>query len=312
MHADHSHGTQEMSDLRLVAAVAVNLLLTVVQIVGGIIAGSLALVADAVHNFNDAASLGIALVARRVSRRPADRRRTFGYQRAETIGALINLTTLIIVGLYLIYEAVLRYFEDRAIDGWIVIIVAGIALVIDIITALLVYVEARESLNIRAAFVHNVSDALASVGVIVAGSLILLYDWTIADLLATIVISAYILYQGITLIRQAIHSLLEGVPDGIDLGELIRAMESADGVHEIHHLHVWELGEDSRALEAHVVITDSDPSRMEPIKRQLKTLLAKDFHIHHSTLEFEPVSTADSSTHDTALIPEHDGSRTEA
>ncbi|MEZ4522689.1 MAG: cation diffusion facilitator family transporter [Thermomicrobiales bacterium] len=311
MHAGHHHETKESSDLRLIVAVAVNLLLTLAQIVGGVISGSLALVADALHNFNDAASLGIALVARRVARRPADRQRTFGYQRAESIGALINLTTLIIVGLYLIYEAVVRYFQDQAIDGWIVIIVAGIALVVDIITAVLVYLESQGSLNIRAAFVHNVADALASVGVIVAGSLILLYDWTIADLLATVVISAYILYQGITLGRQAIHSLLDGVPDDIDLDEIVRAMESVDGVREIHHLHIWELGEDSRALEAHVVVRDNEPGRMEPVKRQLKALLAEDFHIHHCTLEFESVSTVDSSTHDTALIPKHDGSRSE-
>ena len=128
---DHSHGhhhdTSQMSDTRLIWAVGVNLLLTIAQVIGGLIAGSLALVADALHNLNDAASLGLALIARRIARRPADRKRTFGYRRAEIIGALINLTTLIIVALYLIYEAISRFFDPQEIGGWIVVIVARMA-----------------------------------------------------------------------------------------------------------------------------------------------------------------------------------------
>ena len=179
----------------MVGAVLVNVLLTFAQVVGGILSGSLSLVADALHNLNDAASLGIALVARRIARRPADSRRTFGYRRAEVIGAIINLTTLIIVGLYLIYEAVSRYFDPRPIEGWVVVWVAGIALAVDIVTALLTFKLSKGNLNIRAAFIHNVSDALASVAVIVAGTLILLYDWYWADLAATVLISGYVLYQ---------------------------------------------------------------------------------------------------------------------
>ncbi|MEZ4524201.1 MAG: cation diffusion facilitator family transporter, partial [Thermomicrobiales bacterium] len=219
-------------------AIAINVGLTIAQIVGGVIAGSLSLVADALHNLNDAASLVIALVARRFSERPADRRRTFGYRRAETIGALINLTTLIIVGLYLIYEAVQRYFEQQAIDGWIVIIIAGVALAVDIGTALLTYAGSKESMNIRAAFIHNVSDALASLGVMIAGTLILLYDWTEADLIATIVVSAYVIYQGSTMIGSSIRVLMESVPEDVSIDELVETMESIDGVEGIHHVHV--------------------------------------------------------------------------
>lgn len=164
---------------------------------------------------NDAGSLGIALVARRIARRPADSRRTFGYRRAEVIGAFINLTTLIVVGLYLIYEAISQYFDPRSIDGWIIVWVAGIALVVDIVTAVLTLSLSKGNLNIRAAFVHNVSDALASLAVIVAGTLILLYGWNWTDLVATVLISAYVLYQGISMMRDTVRILMEGVPPDI-------------------------------------------------------------------------------------------------
>ena len=306
MPSNHSHGTEGMSDSRLVIAVGINLLLTVAQIIGGLLSGSLALIADALHNFNDAASLGIALAARRIARRPADRQRTFGYHRATTIGALINLTTLIIVGLYLLTQAVLRYFEGRAVDGWIVVIVAGIALVVDIATALLTYAGSKQSLNVKAAFIHNVSDALASVGVIAAGTLILLYDLTIADLLATVAISGYILYQGVTLIGRTIRILMESVPEDIDLDDVVHEMTVAAGVQDVHHLHIWQLGKDTYALEAHVMIQDHDLERLEAIKRQVKERLATRFEIEHSTLEFESAATrATEDDHDRAMVPEH-------
>ena len=256
----HDHGHAHGGDKRLVGAVLVNVLLTVAQVVGGVLSGSLSLVADALHNLNDAASLGIALVARRIARRPADSRRTFGYRRAEVIGALINLTTLIIVGLYLIYEAVSRYFDPRPIEGWVVVWVAGIALGVDIVTAVLTFRLSKGNLNIRAAFVHNVSDALASVAVIVAGTLILLYDWYWADLAATVLISGYVLYQGVTMMRATVRILLEGVPSDIRLEDVASALAALPGVDEVHHLHVWQLDENHRALEAHLVVQDEPHS----------------------------------------------------
>ena len=282
----HDHGHSHGGDKRLLGAVLVNVLLTVAQVVGGVLSGSLSLVADALHNLSDAASLGIALVARRVGRRPADSRRTFGYRRAEVIGALINLTTLIIVGLYLIYEAGARYFNPQPIKGWVVVWVAGIALVIDIATAVLTYRLSKGSLNVRAAFVHNVSDALASVAVIVAGTLILLYDWYWADVAATVLISAYVLYQGVTMMRDTVRILLEGVPPDIRLEEVASALAEIPGVHGVHHLHVWQLDETHRALEAHVVVKD-DAIDAVTLKAAARRILMERFRIGHSTLELE-------------------------
>lgn len=286
-HSHHHHHTADLGERRLALAVAVNLLLTVVQIVGGVISGSLALVADALHNFSDAASLVVALVARRVSKRPADPRRTFGYRRAEIIGALINLTTLVLVAFYLVAEAVMRFFEDHAIDGWIVVGVAMVALAVDVVTALLTLAASKKSLNIRAAFMHNVSDALASVGVIVAGTLILLYDWTWADLAATVLISGYILIQSVSMLKTTINILMQGVPEDLEVQGVIDSVAALEGVRDLHHVHIWQLDEHTRSLEAHVVTAETDTPTREKIKRRIKAHLAERFSIGHSTLEFE-------------------------
>ena len=285
-HEHHSHHDVEtMGDRRLIAAIAVNMLLTLAQVIGGIVSGSLALIADALHNFSDAASLLIALVARKIGRQPADHFKTFGYKRAEVIAALINLVTLVIVGFYLIYEALWRIYEPQIIEGWIVVIVAGIALVIDVATALLTYSMSKHSLNIRAAFLHNVSDALASVGVIVAGSLILLYEWYWTDTVLTLLIAGYVLYQAATLLPKTIHILMEGTPEDIIINNVIQMMESVEGVSNVHHLHIWQLDEHKNALEAHVVIDDFCDT--DTVKVALKIELGKRFNITHSTLEFE-------------------------
>jgi cobalt-zinc-cadmium efflux system protein len=286
-HDHHHHDTSQQSDARLLWAVGVNVLLTVAQIVGGVLSGSLALVADALHNLNDAASLGLALLARRIARRPADRKRTFGYRKAELIGALINLTTLIIVGLYLIYEAIWRFFDPQPIAGWIVIFLAGIALVVDVITALLTFAMSKGNLNVKAAFVHNLSDAFASVAVIVAGTLILLYEWYWADWVATLIISAYILWHGAVMLRSTIRILMDSVPEDIDLDELVAAMEAVEHVEQVHHIHVWQLDEHHRALEAHVVLDTKNLDQLETIKDTLKATLQTRYDIGHSTLEFE-------------------------
>ena len=300
----HDHDTGHMSDARLVWAVAVNVGLTAAQIVGGVIAGSLALIADALHNLNDAASLGLALFARKIARRPATKAMTFGYSRAEVIAALINLVTLIIVGLYLVYEAIARFSSPEPIAGWIVVIVAGIALAVDLATALLTYSMSKSSINVKAAFVHNVSDALASVGVIVAGTLIILYDWFVADLIVTLLIAGYVLYQGFTMIGRTIRILMGAAPEDIDFDALLRAMQEVDGVEAVHHIHVWELNEHDRSLEAHVVIREDAGARMEIIKSALKDLMRRRFEINHSTLEFE-FCGPDSECVDEAAVVQH-------
>jgi len=281
----HHQHAEDMGDSRLIIAIVINMLLTLAQVIGGIVSGSLSLIADALHNFSDAASLLIAWVARRIGRQPADHYKTFGYKRAEVIAALINLVSLVLIGFYLVYEALWRIFEPQIIEGWTVVIVAGIALVIDIATAILTFTMSKNSMNIKAAFLHNVSDALASVGVIIAGSLILLYQWYWSDTLLTLIIAAYVLYQASTMLPKTIHILMEGTPDDITISDVINKMESITEVSNVHHVHIWQLDEHRNALEAHVVITNY--SQIEAVKIALKNELSRLFSITHSTLEFE-------------------------
>ena len=285
-HAGHSHAAPA-TEGRLALAVLVNVGLTVVQVVGGILSGSLALVADALHNFSDAASLGIAWGARRIARRPADASMTFGYARAEIVAALINFTTLIILGLYLAYEAVLRLLDPQPILGWTVVVIAAIALVIDLVTAFLTYAGSKDSMNIRAAFLHNVADALGSVAVIFAGTLVLLYDWTIVDPLVTLAIAAYVLWHGGTEIGGAIRILMNAAPDEIDTAEVAGAMNATVGVADVHHVHLWRLDERRTSLEAHVVLEADAARHPAAVKTRLRAMLTERFGVGHVTIETE-------------------------
>jgi len=284
-HQGHSHGEENLSDRQLGVTVAINVLLTLAQIIGGIFSGSLALIADALHNFSDAASLGLALFARRIGRRPADKLMTFGYAQGEVIAALINLTALLIIGFYLIVEAINRFADPQPVEGVTVIWVAGIALVIDLVTAFIVYRGAHESINMKAAFLHNISDALASVGVIVAGVLILLYDFYIADLIITLIIAGYVIWQGISLLPRTVRLLMGAVPDEVEFDHIVDHLRSLDGVSDIHHVHVWNIGEHHRALEAHLVLVDYSQPMFEKLKQTARIMLVDKFGIAHATFE---------------------------
>ena len=276
---------------------AVNLGLTLAQIVAGLFSGSLALIADAIHNLSDAVSLGVAWVARRIARRPADEKMTFGYGRAELVAALVNYTTLVVIALWLGWEGVQRVFDPQPVQGWIVVWVAGIALVIDTVTALLLAGMRKGSANIRAAFLHNVADALGSVAVIVSGVLILLYDWRLVDPAVTLLISGYILWHAAQGIGPVIRILMQGAPPEIDAREVLDAMQAEAQVVDVHHLHLWQMDEAETALEAHVVVASAD--RRDPVRERLRAMLAYRFGIGHTTVEME---TRGTRCHDASAI----------
>ena len=284
---NHIHHSSEDSDFSLIVAVSINSLLTVFQVIGGILSGSLSLIADALHNLSDAASLGIAIFARKISRRPADNSKTFGYKRAEVIAALINLVILVVISFYLLYEAAWRFFEPVEISGWIIILVAGMALIIDFVTALITFSLSKNNMNMRAAFLHNLSDAMASLAVIVAGSLIILYQWYWVDTLLTGMLALFILYQAFAMLPRTIHLLMEGVPDDIDLEAIKITLSKIEHVEDVHHMHIWSLDESTIALEAHIVVDLNDFNDMENTKRIIKKSLLDNYDISHSTLEFE-------------------------
>jgi cobalt-zinc-cadmium efflux system protein len=290
-HHHHHHPAApengKKGDFRLLMTIFLNLLITVAEVVGGVLSGSLALLSDALHNFSDTASLGISYAARRISRQDANKRKTFGYRRAEIIGAFFNLVTLVLVAFYLIKEGAERLLSPVPIDGAVMLWVAVVGLAANLLTALLLWRDAAGSLNIRSAFLHIVTDAVSSVGVVLGGVLVLLYDFYLIDPILTIGLSLYILYHSYKMLRETVDILMESAPSHLDLNRITRDIQRIDRVRNMHHLHVWQLDESNTALEAHIVIDKDDLERMEAIKHTIKAELAHHFGITHTTLEFE-------------------------
>lgn len=287
-HSHHHHPKIDDSSIwKLWVSIFLNLAITLAEFVGGILSNSLALLSDAVHNLNDTMSLGITLVAKKISKKGTNSSKTFGYKRAEIIGAFINLITLVIVALFLIKEGVERFFDPQAIDGITMFWVAIVGLIGNFATAALLWKDAKNNLNMRSAFIHILSDGLSSVGVIIGGWLILKYQWYIVDTILTVIIGGYILWHSYHMLRETINILMESKPENINISELTGLMKGVEKVCDVHHVHVWRLDEHSTMLESHVVIEKEDVGEMESIKSSIKKLLHDKFDIHHSTLEFE-------------------------
>lgn len=288
----HAHIDPASGDRRVAVAIWANLLLTVVQVIGGVLSGSLALIADAVHNLSDMASLAIAYGARRIARRPADSAMTFGYGRIEMVAALINYTTLILVGLYLIYEGGMRLIDPPQVAGWTVMILGAVALAVDTLTAGLTWSMQKGSANIRALFLHNLSDALASLAVVGGGVLIVLYDWRLVDPLVTLGIAGYVLFLSLREIGGPIRMLMLGSPPGIDPYAVLDCVRAVPGVEDAHHAHFWQMQEHEASLDTHVVIENAAWPRQQKIKEDIKHMLQEQFGITHSTLELERADDA--------------------
>lgn len=286
-HHHHHHDFKDASIGKLWISIFLNLAITLAEFIGGILSNSLALLSDAVHNLNDTLSLIISLIARKISKKGVSSRKTFGYKRAEIIGAFINLITLVIVALFLIKEGVERFFDPQPIDGFIMFWVAIVGLFGNFITAALLFKESKDNLNMKSAYIHILSDGLSSVGVIIGGWLIFKYQIYVIDTILTVGIGAYILWHSWHMLRETIDILMESKPDGLDLSELEEKMVTVPEVCGIHHLHVWRLDETQTMLECHVVIEKENLHEMEEVKSRLKQLLHDEFEITHSTLEFE-------------------------
>lgn len=282
----HDHGMENVSDRALLGAVIVNVGLSMFEFAAGLISGSVALMADALHNTNDAAALVIAYVARRISRKGADEYFTFGYHRAELIGAMIQLTALIVIGLYLIYEAAHRVFNPQPLLGVWIMAASAVALVVDLATAWFLWSLSKGSLNVKAAFLHNLTDAASSVAVLIGGASITWLEWYWVDPAITLMIAGYILWMSVGMLKTTSRILMQGVPPHISSADVISAMTAVESVQTVHHLHIWELDETHCALEAHVVISGG-PGDCPAILKTIKQLLNDRFGIAHATIEME-------------------------
>lgn len=300
----HSHGgsADRSPDRgrRLLIALALNLGITVAEVVGGVVSGSLALIADAAHNFSDAASVLVSYIAWRISRRAANERRTFGYARAETVGALINLTTLIIIGLYLLYEAGARLLEPTEVVPTAVIIVGVIAFVEDVAAAWVLRKDLG-SLNVRSTFLHMIADALATVAVIISGVSIMVWgpDVYWIDPAVTGVIAIYVLIHGSREIREAITVLMDSAPKGFEHDRVVAKLRGLERVIDVHHLHVWQISEGKTALQVHLALDDMGFAEATELKERLKRELHDEFEIEHATIEMELAGRVD---HDPEIV----------
>lgn len=289
---EHAHNAQ-LSGVRdqqraLWIALVANGVFLVVEVVGGVVLSSLALVADSAHMLSDVVALGIALGAQSLMLRPASARHTFGMQRAEVVGAQANGVILVAVAAWIAYEAVQRISDPEPVKAAGVLVIATLGLLVNVGSAVLLARARGRSLNMRGAWLHMVGDAAGSVAVIVAGIAALLWDANWVDPAASLVIAALILWSSWRLLQDTTHVLMEGAPAHIDLRAVESALAADDAVREVHHLHLWTIASDVPALSAHVVL-DRDVSLHEAQLEgdRLKQMLSDRFGIEHATLELE-------------------------
>ena len=285
----HHHGVDRSLQRRaLWVALGLNASYMVVEVVGGFLFNSLALLADAAHMMSDVIGLGIALFAQGLLSRPASPRHTYGLQRSEVLGALANAVILLAVVGWICFEAVRRIADPATVEGGGLLIVATIGLLINVGSAVILLRAQGRSLNMHAAFLHMASDAAGSVAVIAAGAGVLIWDVTWVDPVASFVIALLVLWATWSLLRETVHVLMEGVPKHMDVAEVEAALASQPGIQSVHHLHLWNLASDTPALSAHVVVAD-DETLHEAQERgdSLRAMLNERFGIEHSTLELE-------------------------
>ena len=291
MEHNHNHvhiHKHEVKGKNLVYSILLNLLITIAQIVGGIISGSLALISDALHNFSDVLSLVFSLGAHKLSRKKASLDQTFGYKRAELIAAFINAITLVIVALFLIYEAATRLFHPEPIESNLVIWLAILGIVVNGSSVLLLKKDSEHNLNMKSAYLHLLTDMLASVAVLVGGILMKLYGWFWVDSVMTLLIAFYLIYVSYDLIKSATKMLMLFTPDFIDIKELVREVHKIKGVNKLHHIHVWHLNDDELHLEAHLDCSeDLKMSEFNVLLNEIEIILFNKFHINHINIQPE-------------------------
>lgn len=284
----HWHDDKEASwGRRLVATMIMNLLIPAIQVYGGLVAGSMALISDALHNLSDFTSVLISYAALRLGRRGPTLQQTFGYKRLEVLGALLNVALLYGVGFYIAVEGWTRLQHPEPIRGSLVVWVALIGFLGNLVSTWLLRRGARVNLNMRAAFLHMLTDALTSLGVAVLGLVWIFHPWYWLDPLVSWIIVAMILYGGWDILKRIFIILMNATPPGIDLQAIRKEVEAIDGIEGIHHLHVWNPSSESVALAAHIIVPDQMLSRVDDLAAKVRDVLSCRFGIDHPTLQFE-------------------------
>ena len=285
--ADHHHH-HEVSGKNLFLTIVLNVIITVSQIVGGIISGSLALLSDAMHNFSDVLALVIAYEANRLAARPNSNSKTFGYKRAEIIAALFNASVLVGIAVFLIVEAAHKFYHPEAIDSMWVIALGLLSIVLNTASVLLVKEDSHDNMNIKAAYLHLLTDVMTSVAVVVGGVLMYYFGIFWIDPLISALIALYLIWASFGIVKESISVLMQFTPESVDLEEVIESIEAEVGVENVHHIHIWKLDDNQINLEAHLDMSEDMPvSQSNAIIEKLERKLHEQFGIEHTTFQCE-------------------------
>jgi cobalt-zinc-cadmium efflux system protein len=292
-HADeHAHGhahahTSTGGRKGLLIALFITFVMMIAEIIGGILSNSLALLSDAGHMFTDTLALALSFFAMKFADMPATDKRTFGFYRLEILAALLNGITLVLISLYIIYEAYQRILDPPPVQGTLMLVVAVIGLVANILGALFLIKHHETNLNIRGAFLHIIGDAISSVGVIIGGVVIYYTGWFLIDPLLSIMIALGIIAGSYGLVTESVNILLESAPSHINIAAVAAEIAAVKGVREAYHVHVWTITSGVYALSAHVIVDDMPVSGSRELLDAIRTRLAERFKILHSTIQFE-------------------------
>src|ERR1051326_2529524 len=286
MHVHVGHGAGEKASKVLKISLAVTLAYIILLVVAGIRAHSLALLSEAGHNLSDLLALLVSLIAVYLENRPPSSTKTYGWRRAGDLCGLANSASLVVVAFLIFYEAFRRLQRPEAVHAGLMMWVAGAGVVMNGVIALLLYRSAKD-VNIRSALIHEIGDTLSTAAVILGGWAIIITGQSWIDPALAFGIGALILWSGLGIIRETLNILLEGTPRGIRLERVEKSIREIDGVNDVHDLHVWSIGSETRALSCHISIADIPPSVSERILRDVKERLHGEFHISHTTIQFE-------------------------
>jgi cobalt-zinc-cadmium efflux system protein len=284
--AHQHHHSEKLHGKRLLWVTLLNLLITGVQIAGGLISNSLSLLSDAIHNLGDSSALFIAFVAGKISRKKPDEHRTFGYKRVEILAALFNAIVLIAICLFLFFEAYKRFRNPEPITGMLMVTVAIFGLVANLLSVFLLNNDKDHNLNVKAAYLHLLGDTLSSVAVIVGGLAIWLFRIYWIDPLITVLVGLYIIWHTWNIVQQTVDILMQSTPSSINLKKIKYEIEKMEGIDNMHHVHVWKLNDTQIHIEAHINLTNNiNMLEMMDIKKKVVDLLNEKFGIEHVTLQ---------------------------
>ncbi len=288
MHAQSSTKKNPIRRKRLLWATLLNLIITIAEVIGGLLSNSLALLSDALHNLGDTIAVFLAYVANRIAEIKSSPVSTFGYKRVEIIAALLNAVVLIVITIYLFIEAYRRFVEPSEIKGGIMLGVATVGFLANLVAVLLLHADSSSNINVKAAYLHLLGDTLSSIAVIAGGILILFFNLYWIDPLVTIFIGIYILYEAIKIIKESFGILMQTTPRDLDLNNIKTTVEKIKDVKNIHHIHAWKLTDQQVHFEAHIDLSrDIRISEAEKIREQIEEMLVEKYSVHHVTLQLE-------------------------